>query len=798
MKKGKSKKIFSYILLIFIFNLIMPNIQVSANEKNSNYKVTIDYGIDGKYRAQKYMPIGINVENLSEDFNGEIEVRVASDSQGGYDAYAKEVNAKAGENINVSIPVKFIENSTKGTICLINNNKVVYEKELLLFSGRINDANVFTGLLTDDATALGYLGEISFNTSYSTAGKINTVNLNSDIIGNNYLNIDGLDLIIVNNYNMANLKKEQYDALNTWVNNGGTLLISAGANESKTINNIDKSFLNISSNGTNEKNVKLINESLNLILSSLNIDDANVVYGENGQELVYSKKKGSGEILITTFDIGTEPFISSKDASSLMQNILTPIFDKVYENITQNNYWNYSYGINSILNYIPVENILSTTTVVIILAIYAITVGIVLYLVLKMVKRRDLTWVILPVLAIAFTIFIYLIGGKMRVNDVILNSLNIISVNEDGKGEVNGYLGIGSKYKDNLVIEKDENLEMKYINSDNYYYGEAGNESITKLRVKTTYSNNNSYFTFSDTDASDIKTFKVKGEEVFIPKFEGDFNLKDGTLNGSIKNNLDTDVNRLLVVTGNNIWDLGQVKSGEEIKIENLKSSSTSGLESYSSIMTDEYYQSRWDKSKDENDPKYKYVLRYSNLLNVLSSNEYFNSISKIIAITDMPVEYGLNLGKKSVSKFNTTAIIQDIGINFKDDEGNINFPEGYFNPELNSLDNNAYVDSYNGFVYGQGEVIFDYKIDENIDIKEVTFKVGTDRWGYEYGRNGEYYIYNYKSNEYEKFLLSSGSYKVDEISNYTLNNVIKVKLEVNRDKEDSMAPKIVVKGVEK
>ena len=37
-----------------------------------------------------------------------------------------------------------------------------------------------------------------------------------------------------------------------------------------------------------------IQESLNLILSSLNIDDANVVYGENGQELVYSKKKGSG------------------------------------------------------------------------------------------------------------------------------------------------------------------------------------------------------------------------------------------------------------------------------------------------------------------------------------------------------------------------------------------------------------------------------------------------------------------------------------------------------------------------
>lgn len=133
MGKISTKKILSYVLLIFILSITLPNIRVSANEKNSNYKVTIDYGIDGKYRVQKYMPINISIDNLAEDFNGEVEVRVASDAQGGYDAYSKKVNAKAGESINAIIPVKFIENSTKGTVCLINNNKVVYEKEVLLF-----------------------------------------------------------------------------------------------------------------------------------------------------------------------------------------------------------------------------------------------------------------------------------------------------------------------------------------------------------------------------------------------------------------------------------------------------------------------------------------------------------------------------------------------------------------------------------------------------------------------------------------------------------------------------------------
>ena len=66
---------------------------------------------------------------------------------------------------------------------------------------------------------------------------------------------------------MANLNEDHYSSLNNWVNEGGTLIIGTGANESKTITNINKNFLNISSEGTIERNVAITNENLNLILS---------------------------------------------------------------------------------------------------------------------------------------------------------------------------------------------------------------------------------------------------------------------------------------------------------------------------------------------------------------------------------------------------------------------------------------------------------------------------------------------------------------------------------------------------
>lgn len=209
------------------------------------------------------------------------------------------------------------------------------------------------------------------------------VKLNENLLSENGLNIAGLDLIVINNYNTANLKEEHYSALNNWVNEGGTLLIGAGANESKTINNINKGFLNISSSGTTEKSVVTVSENLNLILSQINFEGATVANNSNGNNLVYSLNRGAGKILVTAFDLGLEPFISSSDSALMLQNMLIGTFDKIYEQNYNGGYSQDSYEISNILTSIPVEKMLSTVTLGIILGVYAILVGIVLYLILK-------------------------------------------------------------------------------------------------------------------------------------------------------------------------------------------------------------------------------------------------------------------------------------------------------------------------------------------------------------------------------------------------------------------------------
>lgn len=795
--KVKNIKLLSVILLVFIFNLIAPNMKINASKNDSKYDLTISYGIDGKYKALKYMPVTVQINNLEKDFNGEVEVRVPSDSNGGYNAYSKEVSASKGENISVTIPVKFLEGNSNGAVCIIENGKVLYEKKLLISSGRVNEGNAFTGLLTDDPTALGYLGNITyFDSNYSNTGKMTCVNLTEGLLDENGLNIEGLDVIIINNYNMANLNDKQYKSLNNWVNSGGTLLIGAGANESKTINNINKSFLNITSNGTSEQNVETGSESLNLILSQITLEDSVVTVNSNENELVYSLDRGEGKILITAFDLGLEPFISSNDAAIMLQNMLIETFDKIYEENYQGGYYSGTYEISNILDSIPVESTVGTLTLGIVLGVYAILVGIVIYLILKKMKKRDLTWVLIPATAVVFTVMIYLLGSKMKIKDVIVNSANIISVDEDGRGQINSYIGIASKNKENIKIEKEEDLKMKYLSDDYYYYGDTNYDAKT-LRVKTTYTNDNSYFTVANNNVAEVNKFEISGKEIVMPKLENTLKIKNGNLEGTIKNNLDADIKKLVIVSGKTVWDLGQVAEGEEISIADLRSKSSSGLQGYANSLNDEYYQSRWNDEIDSKDPKFKNIQRYVSLLNLLGYTDYLGTTTKIIAITDLPVDYSLNLESKSISNYNLTAVIQEANIDFKDESGNISFPEGYFSYTVSELDNRVDYDYYNGYIYGEGEIVLDYKIDDNVDIKEINIEAFTDQWGYQYGLNGEYYIYNYNTNQYEEFKLTLGSYKVINDGSYSLDNIIKIKV-VASENRDNAAPKLGIKGVEK
>ena len=292
MKSLTKKSLIMTIIALIIVTLPIGNLVTKAEtNKSEAYEVKISSGIEGKFRALKYIPVTVEFTSNEKDFNGEVEIRTSGSYTSTYDAYSKEISVAKGETGKVTIPIKMLDGSSKISVNFVENGKVLFEKKSLISNGRVTESNLFMGLLTDDSTSLSYIGSINFETSKGYQGVIERVNLDEKIIGENSLNIDGLDVIIINNYNMSNLKDDQYIALNTWLNKGGTLIIGTGANEGKTINNIDSDFLNIKSKGNNEKSITLVEDNLNLIFSDLEIKDGEIKDGDINNPLVYSVKK---------------------------------------------------------------------------------------------------------------------------------------------------------------------------------------------------------------------------------------------------------------------------------------------------------------------------------------------------------------------------------------------------------------------------------------------------------------------------------------------------------------------------
>ena len=782
MKAFIKRSILIAIMALTIISLPISSIVVRAYT-NEEYTIEVTTGIEGKYRMNSYIPVNVSIFSRDTDFDGEVQIKIKNGTH--YDAYSKEVYAKAKQIVEVSIPINIIDSTNKFYVELIENGEVIAEKEVIPSEGRVSDTDVFIGVLTDDISALGYIDKFSYEDSSYIAGATK-VQINEKLLGENYLNIATLDVIIINNYNMSNLKDSQYKTLKNWVKAGGTLVIGAGANEGKTIKNIESSFIDIKSKGTSEKSIVLENNNLNLIFSDLEINDAKVKSSNGDTPLVYSLEEGKGEILITTFDLGLEPFISSEASTKFINGLLSDCAKGI--NVNLNNIGimgNDQYYINNLTQCLPIDEGVNVGILSLIILAYVLIIGIGVYITLKILDKRDLTWIVIPAIAIIFTGIIYLINMPNNLKDIILNQNNIINVDKDGKAVVNGYIGIGTKYKSDLSIKKPEDIYMDYINNnsfDSFIY-----QDNKEVNVRTIYSGEDSYFEFNNNQALDIKNFEVSNLEIAIPDLDYNFRLNEGNLNGTVKNNLPEDIRKLILVSGNSIWDLGRIEKDEEINISDLEVSTEIGLSAYVRDVLGSNY---WNGIDNKSNEELKNINRIVSLLSI--AEEEGNENIKLVAITDYPIDYGIEFDKKSISKFDSTILIQDIEIDYRDEEGNYNFPNGYFKTNIEKSDNNIYFDSITNTISGDGEAEFSINIDDNIEVIDFVVKEG--ELAYSQYIDNNYKIYNYTTGNYDDLNLNNGEQKITKVKDYIKDNIIKIKIVVKQH-EMSSIPSITVRG---
>ena len=423
-----------------------------------------------------------------------------------------------------------------------------------------------------------------------------------------------------------------------------------------------------------------------------------------------------------------------------------------------------------------------TSTLAIVFLIYVLLVGIILYLVFKKLNKREYLWVAIPVTAILFCVLFFAMGTKTRVKDVVLNQVTFLTKEKDGTNNNTVYVGITSKYNKDLLVKNPEEGNLELINDEGHYYSSNDEESKnSKIRTKIIYNGSNTSYEYKDLPALNMKTFKINNVDKTFPDIQANLSYNGGELKGTIKNTLGYDIKSLIILSQNEIWNYGEVKEGEEINTENNKASKIKNI-----------YGGMYSFMEGEN----RLSGRIRTILYSLTDTMYSGNGIKIVAITEIPMDYKFDFGNRKVSKFDTTVIVQDGNLNIADENGNCSLPFEYFTPEVSSSQGDVYCEE--NMINGTGDLYLEYTIDSNIDVNKLTIGYIKEDEDYYYQEElkGKLYIVNRTKNDFEEIeYLESGVVLSNPKDYLTEDNKLYMRLECN-DEMNVSCPKIAVEGV--
>lgn len=777
--------ILTVLSIIFIFTSFNFHI-VSAVDNKYNINLKVSYGVDEKYKVNSKAPINVVVTNNGIDFQGKIQIETLIPDVNKYDLNTESINI--AENTTKSLWYNLnIEKRFKIRL-ITDNNEVIHEETINVNKGRLKYEDILVGVLTDDFNGLSYISNVNLKDNYNIENKkMIPVSLSEELIENNPKSLDIIDMIIINNYDTAKLTEDSVNKLNQWIDNGGTLVVGTGENYKKVLGGINGKIINGTFSEATSRDISIGESSAKALAVNMNIEKSIDLFSDKDKSLISKVIKRNGQVIIFPWDLATEEISKFNESSSIWGVVTADINNAIGKN--GENLW----GISSLLRMLKDIRLPSFQLMMILFIVYILIIGVLIYIVLKRLNKRDYVWVLIPIISIGFTVLIYFIGSNSRIQDIIANKINIISIDAKGQTEIESYLGILTAKVRKVVIEEPEDVDLNLIENQGSYYGDSNyiNDENATMRLNTIIEGNKKYYNFDEKSSFYPEVFRVNNLNVMVEPLEYELRFSSGKLMGYINNNLGCDIKKLIVMTPSRVWDLGSLADGKKISIEDS--------DKFTSVLNMWEIREKIERGYDDNiykkEESKNYELRTGKLLDYINDNPRYGlneNTSKIIAVTEKKIEYGLKVNGKAPLDQNDTIFINDVEINYRSEDGSIEYPYGYFTPyiiEQNNID--GYYDPIDRIIGGNIELVLGYKLQEDDEtIEGINFKKDYSKGN---SIRGEYKIYNYKINDYE-LLNFDDELNLTNVEDYILDGNIKIKIQGN-DEKVAVIPNISAKG---
>ncbi len=555
---------YNLIILLLTFITLTLTSPAAAQE---NLTLELQVGFDSFYKRDTWTPVRVTISNQGSDQKAELQLL---DNNTGYNT----------SNILYVYPVDLPAGSRKQFVFYMPlRGQPRFEVKLVDETGQTlltQDKHIATlepddyliGVLANDASLLNPLAQ--FNSA--SGGRVVVAHLKVEDLPPTPQAWNGLDMLIINNIDTSPLTPAQQDAINSWVQHGGYLLVGGGPNASQTIAGLSDmlSFSNVS-----VQNLAHPLQGLQNFIP-LPFDDrgpyiaaiphnptGRILATENNMPLIIEAGWGQGRVYYIALDFTLAPLDKLAGKLPLFGNLSQQFQPQQYNfsNATARNMY-------SSLAQIPGQTLPTPLTVSTYLIVYILVLGPINYFVLGFLKRREWAWFTIPLIILLFSAYGYFSGFRLRQGRTLLRQITVIQSNIGAPlAYLDSYIGVYSPFRADYSLTIKDNPVMVEPMPDSY----GINNQLTAITENYTIVNN------LRSDIGGIPGVIVHSHTTPLDiKVDLDYNPTNHYIKGSITNNTGQPISHAQIVSADQILMLNTLPPGQTSVAD-----TTSTLESY-------------------------------------------------------------------------------------------------------------------------------------------------------------------------------------------------------------------------
>lgn len=417
------------VLCAFLALIIPAAVRAAPAAQSGGVTLEAVAGFDSYFRSNEPTPIRVAVANEGPDLDARIEIErpaLMSDASGKA-VYVRPVALPTHSRKVETIYVPGAPGLKGARVRLLQGDNVLAETTLNATPASADD--LIVGVLSSAPSTLDFLAGV-----HSPGDATRIAPLTLDALPAQAIGLESLDLLIIDDAATDGLGTAQRDALRSWIERGGQLIVAGGPGWQATASGL-QDLLPATADGTvNLATVGALAAAVPPTAAAMApgpyvaarlVPNAGseVALSEGDTPLLVRRAVGQGTVSYLALSTTMAPLNAWAGNAGFWQK--TVLRGVVQRTMPPAGVLHYGTAAEALIN-LPTLQLPSALDLMCLLGIYVAVIGPVNYIILRRLKRLELAWFTIPAVVLLFTGVTYISGISFRGTRPTLHRLAVV------------------------------------------------------------------------------------------------------------------------------------------------------------------------------------------------------------------------------------------------------------------------------------------------------------------------------------------------------------------------------------